>query len=112
MGIPFRKRTSDFYCGVGPNNVSTNTRKFAEQLLENCLYAELTTTGFNFEVAPAQCEFQIFGKGLDAADQLLLFRYIALILLNKITYLSIFIPNLWMAIGMVLVVIPIFLLEI
>ncbi len=73
------KEQGDFYCGVGPNNVSTNTRKFAEQLLENCLYAELTTTGFNFEVAPAQCEFQIFGKGLDAADQLLLFRYIALI---------------------------------
>lgn len=71
------KEQGDFYCGVGPENVST--RKFAEQLLENCLYAELTTTGFNFEVAPAQCEFQIFGKGLDAADQLLMFRYIALI---------------------------------
>jgi len=71
------KEQGDFYCGVGPENVST--RKFAEQLLENCLYAELTTTGFNFEVAPAQCEFQIFGKGIDAADQLLLFRYIALI---------------------------------
>ena len=69
------KEQGDFYCGSGSNNVFG--RQLAEKLLENCLYAELTTTGFNFEVAPGQCEFQIFGKGIDAADQLLLFRYIA-----------------------------------
>ena len=47
-----------------------------EKILENALYCELNITGLNFEVAPGQCEFQIFGENIDAADSLILFRYI------------------------------------
>ena len=71
------KTQGDFYCGVGSNNVKQ--RDVAEYIL-NCLtFARtLKCTGYNWEVAPGQCEFQIFASGIDAADSLLLFRYIAL----------------------------------
>tara|TARA_B100000575_G_C23142926_1_gene665690 strand:+ start:4447 stop:5658 length:1212 start_codon:yes stop_codon:yes gene_type:complete len=70
------KEQGDFYCGVGPNNVKQ--RDVAEYIL-NCLSFARTVkcTGYNWEVAPGQCEFQIFASGVDAADSLLLFRYIA-----------------------------------
>ena len=70
------KTQGDFYCGVGPNNVKQ--RDVAEYIL-NCLSFARTVkcTGYNWEVAPGQCEFQIFASGIDAADSLLLFRYIA-----------------------------------
>ncbi len=70
------KTQGDFYCGVGPNNVKQ--RDVAEYIL-NCISFSRTVkcTGYNWEVAPGQCEFQIFASGIDAADSLLLFRYIA-----------------------------------
>lgn len=71
------KPQGDFYCGNGPNNIKQ--RDVAEYIL-NCLnYAgQIKCTGYNWEVAPGQCEFQIFSSGIDAADSLLLFRYIAI----------------------------------
>ncbi len=70
------KTQGDFYCGIGPNNVKQ--RDVAEYIL-NCLSfsRHIKCTGYNWEVAPGQCEFQIFERGIDAADSLLLFRYIA-----------------------------------
>ena len=72
----YGKTQGDFYCGVGPNNVKQ--RDVAEYIL-NCISFSRTIkcTGYNWEVAPGQCEFQIFASGIDAADSLLLFRYIA-----------------------------------
>lgn len=70
-----RKEQGDYYCGVGPQNVYG--RQIAEHVLSNVLSAQdIYCTGLNFEVAPGQCEFQIFGHGIDVADSLLLFRYI------------------------------------
>ena len=42
------KEPSDFYCGVGPNNISTNTRAKAE----NLAYAELLLLNLISEVHP------------------------------------------------------------
>ncbi len=69
-----RKEQGEFYCGVGPENVYG--RNIAEHVLNNVLSTDIWCTGMNFEVAPGQCEFQIFGVGIDAADSLILFRYI------------------------------------
>ncbi|RZD41439.1 MAG: hypothetical protein CXT73_04985, partial [Methanobacteriota archaeon] len=56
----------NFYCGVGPNYIKC--REVAEHVLNNVLGCEsIACTGYNLEVAPGQCEFQIFGQGVDAA---------------------------------------------
>ncbi len=70
------KTQGDFYCGVGTKNIIQ--REVSEYIL-NCLSfcMKVKCTGYNWEVAPGQCEFQIFSSGIDAADSLLLFRYIA-----------------------------------
>ncbi len=65
---------SKSYCGIGPKYVFG--RELSDRVLMNVLNTGITCTGLNFEVAPGQCEFQIFGKGIDAADSLILFRYI------------------------------------
>jgi glutamine synthetase len=39
-------------------------------------FSNIQVTGLNFEVAPGQCEFQIFGKGIHAADSYYMFKYI------------------------------------
>ena len=69
------KEQGKFYCGVGSDNIKC--REVAEHVLNNIMVCEnIACTGYNWEVAPGQCEFQIFGQGVDAADSLLLFRYI------------------------------------
>lgn len=69
------KPQGSYYCGVGPNNVYG--RDIAEHTLNNIIATnDICCTGLNYEVAPGQCEFQIFGNGIDVADSLLLFRYI------------------------------------
>jgi|UniRef100_A0A6C0IPM3 glutamine synthetase len=68
-------QSQEFYCGVGHDKIQY--REVAEHALNNVLGSEsISCTGYNWEVAPGQCEFQIFGQGIDAADSLLLFRYI------------------------------------
>lgn len=64
----------DYYCGVGGNSVFG--RKNVEEAFQNCLTSGLNLTGLNAEVAPSQWEFQVCAEGIDAADQLLLLRYI------------------------------------
>ena len=63
-----------YYCGTGSKYVFG--RKLADEVVMRLLYSNITCTGLNFEVAPGQCEFQIFGENIDAADSLILFRYI------------------------------------
>jgi glutamine synthetase len=64
----------DYYCGVGGSNVYG--RGLIEQMLQKLVYADIPITGLNAEVAPAQWEFQVCSIGVDAADSLVLLRYI------------------------------------
>tara|TARA_B100000674_G_scaffold297660_1_gene246804 strand:- start:425 stop:1861 length:1437 start_codon:yes stop_codon:yes gene_type:complete len=67
-----------YYCGVGRSNEVSIVRKLAEKVMKEtiCIEGHLDCCGWNLEVAPGQCEFQIRGSGLKAADNLTHFRYI------------------------------------
>jgi glutamine synthetase len=71
----------DYYCGVGGSNVFG--RDLIEQMLQKLLIAKIPITGLNAEVAPAQWEFQVCSTGVDAADSLILLRYICNRVLEK-----------------------------
>ena len=62
-----------YYCGVG--NKAVAGREIVEKHLDICLAAGLGITGINAEVLLGQWEFQIFGTGIDACDQLWIARY-------------------------------------
>ena len=64
----------DYYCGVGSGNVEG--REISEEHLEACLVAGIELTGTNAEVALGQWEYQCFGKGVKAADDLWVSRYL------------------------------------
>ena len=64
----------EYYCGVGFNNAIG--REMIEETLQNLMYSNLEITGLNAEVSPSQWEFQICSIGIDAADSLILLRYI------------------------------------
>ena len=64
----------DYYCGNGFNNAVR--RDIIEDALSNLVYSGIKITGLNAEVAPSQWEFQVCSKGIDAADSLILLRYI------------------------------------
>jgi len=64
----------DYYCGVGLGNVEG--REISEEHLEACLAAGIELTGTNAEVALGQWEYQCFGKGVKAADDLWVSRYL------------------------------------
>ena len=62
-----------YYCSVGYQ--FNAGREIAEEHLDICLKAGLGITGINAEVMLGQWEYQCFGKGLKAADDLLVSRY-------------------------------------
>ena len=64
----------DYYCGTGGDNIIG--RRYIEEAFNNCLYAGLHLTGLNADVAPSQWEFQICTKGIKAADEIIMLRYI------------------------------------
>ena len=65
----------EYYCAVGAQNVQE--RALAEQHYQYCLYAGLTVSGINAEVAPSQWEYQIGPcTGIDSGDQVWMSRYI------------------------------------
>ena len=64
----------DYYCGVGADNVSG--REISEVHLQACIEAGINLTGTNAEVALGQWEYQCFGKGIKAADDLWMSRYL------------------------------------
>lgn len=72
---------ADYYCGVGGSNIYG--RNYIEEILKKVLYSGIPITGLNAEVAPAQWEFQVCSLGVDAADSLILLRYIANRVLEK-----------------------------
>ena len=64
-----------YYCGAGAD-VSYG-RAISEAHYKACLYAGLAISGTNAEVMPGQWEYQIGpAVGIDAADQLMVSRYI------------------------------------
>jgi glutamine synthetase len=63
-----------YYCSVGIENCVG--RELVEEHLDQCLAAGLKVTGINAEVMKGQWEFQLFGKGKEAADHLWIARYL------------------------------------
>ena len=63
-----------YYCGVGSENVAG--REISERHLIACLDAGIQLTGTNAEVALGQWEYQCFGKGVKAGDDLWVSRYL------------------------------------
>jgi len=64
-----------YYCSVGSQNAFC--RELIDMHYEYCLYAGLTISGINAEVAPGQWEYQIGPvEGISAGDQLYIARYI------------------------------------
>ena len=64
----------DYYCGVGAGNVAG--REISEAHLEACLDDGIELSGTNAEVALGQWEYQCFGKGIKAGDDLWVSRYL------------------------------------
>ena len=64
----------DYYCGVGSMNVQG--REISEAHLEVCLEAGIELSGTNAEVALGQWEYQCYGKGIKAGDDLWVSRYL------------------------------------
>jgi len=64
----------DYYCGVGASNVVG--REISETHMDVCLAAGIMIAGTNAEVALGQWEYQCFGKGLKAGDDLWVSRYL------------------------------------
>ena len=64
----------DYYCGVGAGNVVG--REISEAHMDVCLAAGIMIAGTNAEVALGQWEYQCFGKGLKAGDDLWVSRYL------------------------------------
>ena len=71
---PFPAPQGEYYCGVGASNVAG--REIAEEHLDACLKAGIDIKGVNAEVMLGQWEYQVFGKGTEAADDLWLSRYL------------------------------------
>ena len=72
------EKQGKFYCGVGRSSEVSKVRQLAERVMKEtiCIEGHLDCCGWNLEVAPGQCEFQIRGSGLQAADNLTIFRYV------------------------------------
>jgi glutamine synthetase len=79
-----------YYCGVN----TQLGRPFVEHHMKACLEAGLTISGINSEVVAGQWEFQIGPvEGIDAADQLMLARYLLVRLAEKYNYQIVFDPK-------------------
>ena len=62
------------YCSMGAQKCFAGL--FIEKVMKDALSCGIHLTGFNWEVAPGQAEFQVCSYGLEAADDLILLRYI------------------------------------
>ena len=74
LGFKNAFEQGQYYCSVGKKNALG--RNIVEDHFKKCLDIGLGITGINAEVAPGQWEFQILGKGLAAADELIISRYV------------------------------------
>jgi len=75
LGFEHAVSQGQYYCSVGSTNAFG--RQIADEHMELCLYAGISISGVNAEVAPGQWEFQVGPcEGIDAGDQLWVARYI------------------------------------
>ena len=75
LGYNSDKKQGQFYCSAGAENAFG--REIAEKHLHACIYAGITISGINAEVAPGQWEFQIGPcVGIDEGDHLWMARYL------------------------------------
>lgn len=79
LGFPkdhntYPEEQGKYYCGVGAGKIYQ--RQVMESAFSNCIYAGISLTGMNYEVAPGQCELQVCDIGIVAADHLVICRYI------------------------------------
>jgi glutamine synthetase len=74
LGFDKNGKQGQYYCSVGGQNAFG--RKLVEDHYKKCIDIGLGITGINAEVAPGQWEFQIFGKGIAASDDLVIARYL------------------------------------
>jgi glutamine synthetase len=72
-----------YYCGVGYKYMGSVARQIVDEHLDLCLAAGINHEGINAEVAKGQWEFQIFGKGKKACDDLWIARYLMARLCEK-----------------------------
>jgi glutamine synthetase len=63
-----------YYCSAGGR--CAIGRECVDLAVKRCILAGLKVTGMNAEVAPSQWEIQICESGINAADQLVMMRYI------------------------------------
>ncbi len=63
-----------YYCGVGYQRAICHS--FLEDTMNKALNMGLSITGFNYEVAPGQAEFQVCDYGINACHQLMMLRYL------------------------------------
>jgi len=77
LGFPafgFPSPQGPYYCSVGSE--VCYGRSFLEEAEKNCIIANIGLTGKNFEVCPGQMEMQVKNEGIDAADDMIMLRYI------------------------------------
>jgi glutamine synthetase len=77
LGFPsggYPEPQGPYYCAVGYQNVAG--REIIEEHMEACLSAGLGITGVNAEVMLGQWEYQCFGEGIKACDDLIVSRYL------------------------------------
>lgn len=64
----------DYYCGNGSYNIKQ--RQYINDTQDKLIKAGVNLTGFNYEVAPGQAEFQVCDYEIDSLYQLLILRFI------------------------------------
>jgi glutamine synthetase len=77
LGFPESGQTPEqgqFYCGVG--GLNCYGRKVMDEFEAFCMLSGVNIVGSNAEVACGQWEYQIFGKGMQAADDAWASRFI------------------------------------
>lgn len=79
--LPISGNQGPYYCGVG--NMNVKRRNFLTYVQSLLLQANIDITGFNYEVAPGQAEFQVFGPAIRACNDLLMTRYILQVVAEK-----------------------------
>lgn len=62
-----------YYCGISHK---LNTIDYLTYVRELCIKSDINISGFNYEVAPGQAEFQVYGSAVKACNDLLMLRYI------------------------------------
>lgn len=85
--------SSKYYCGVGYE--ASSIRPYLNEVLNTCLNLNIKLTGMNFEVAPNQAEFQVCNIGLDVCYDLLMLRFLLVLIGEKYKLLPRFEPKIF-----------------